>query len=209
MLLLTWSLPEAAWSFDRSVDTATLFRMIPGAGRTEQINDIPWGFYEDTENNDPAARYWITLGSKTLGQTSTSPDTQQPTEYFLDSAGALAKKTEAPQASYTIDNTAIRRWVRPAESCRVDLEFRRPDTSPDVGRSIWFADLPHGYHRREIVTNWAGKAHFVMGYGQRMRLDVDGWAQSLEFAAPRKRLIHISELIEHGSWVPRDMRSRM
>jgi hypothetical protein len=180
-LLLSWETPAELWDLRRSASSAQLSRLLPGTLPEQpwQVvgSGIAWGFYEDTNNDDPTATYRV-------------------------------RYTYGDSAPLTLEDCDIRRWRRPDDSCRVDFAFRRPDSAPWGGRRLKLFDMPGMGWIRDIWCDFEGKAHIVLLYGQRCRLEIEGEMNALEFVVPRRR--HIEDwmsLSTYGTLVRVDQRS--
>jgi len=181
-LLLSWETPAELYDTLRAVSRAAISRQTPMVTGDSPItvvnNQVSCGFYEDTGNNDPAMVYTI--------------DYLRP-----GNSGSVLK----------ICDDAIRRWVRPADTCRIDFEFRRPDSSPWHARRFKIFDIPGQGWVRDMWCDPNGKAHVVLSWGQRVRIEVEGMAQALELAVPHLQQVNFFDLNSYGTWLRVDERA--
>ena len=123
-----------------------------------------------------------------------------------------------PTASYTVTYTSsvstlricdvdIRRWVRPADTCRIDFTFVRPDSAPWSGRRLKLRDIPgHGWVR-DLWTGKHGRTAIVLTHGARIRLEIEGMMEALEFVVPHEHRVDWTVLPDFGTWVRVDARA--
>jgi hypothetical protein len=140
--------------------------------------DIPWGYYEDVETNDPDTKYTIIY----LGANN---------EHIA-----------------VLNDSDISRYNRPDGMCRVTFSFSRPDGSPDKCRMIEVSDevTGTGTFVRKLCTNNRGKAVFFAQSHSRLLFRLDGDSMALDVAIPDVRDITYEELVPLGSVVDVDPR---
>lgn len=179
-LLLSWETPPELYDTMQAAVVAELtrgFRGIDDVSYKTVTDKLPWGFYEDVGTSDVTARYTIQYTNQTGDK------------------------------SIVINDTSIRRWVRPANSCRIEFAFTRPDTAPWAGCRVKLMDMPSQHWVRDLWMNRDGTGHMILQYGAVARLEVEGLSMALEFAVPHKPTLYWRDLQDTGTWVRVDERS--
>lgn len=178
-LLLSWETPPELYDAKQSAYAVEICRKTPEPGAPSQTvgGGQQWGFYEDVGNTDPSYIYTIR---------------------YTDMDGAVRQ---------VINDTYIRRWRRPTNTCRIDFLYTRPDSAPWTGRRMKLCDLPLHHWVRDLWCDHHGKAHIVLEWGQHVRLEVEGFDRALEFAVPRLHTLEAGDLEAYGSWVRADARA--
>lgn len=177
-LLLSWENPTEL--FSRPQRAAVVSRWLGQMNPAIVTRDSPWGMCEDTENDDPLARYQVD---------------------YVNADGSPA---------FSVLDRDIRRQRDATTLCRITFELVRADGFPDAGREISASDDAGGsglYHRT-VATNQEGKAFMVFRPGVRLLFRLEGAPMALDVAIPSRPLVTWAELIELGSQVPTDMRGR-
>lgn len=177
-LVLSWENPTWTYGYEAPAFRTQVHRTLPGERTVSQTIDSnsTWGEFEDIEHGDPSAHYTVS---------------------YHDIDGA--KRGE-------VTNKEIRRWTRPQRTCRIDLCFVRPDSSPWAGRQAKLYDIPSESYIRDLYANTDGQLMGIVMWDWRMRLEVEGWDKALEFAVPQLRTAGLNDLIAHGTWVRKDPR---
>jgi hypothetical protein len=174
---LCWENP--AGLIDLNVRKVVIWRTPLDGSTSYPINqDACWGVAVDHENSDPSVMYEIE---------------------YLGPQGE--RKAYFP-------NYQIQRWVRPDKSCLITWQLTRQDGSPDANRIIEVSDRHvTGNFIRRLTANHAGRAQFVVVYGQRLTYFMEGDLYELDAVAPPLREVTNEELKKYGSQLIRDHRA--
>lgn len=152
-------------------------RVLRGEGGVPCGSDVPWGVFEDKETNDERGVYTV---------------------QYLDRGGAPVG---------TILNLDIRRYERPAKSCKITFDIRAADGAPAAGR--WFEmsdEMTGATMTRRMTLNSKGRGVFIAMYGARVLFRSEGAFKALDAVIPSYDTIDYKDLAMFGSWIDTDRR---
>lgn len=118
-------------------------------------------------------------------------------DYFRDNGTILT----------TVKNEGIRKWERPANTCKISFSYTNPNSTPWSLRKIKLLSVPTNSWVQDIYTGRDGKCDVVLQWGSVVRMEVEGEDNALEFVVPKLRSVNADELGKWGSFVRMDNRS--
>jgi hypothetical protein len=127
----------------------------------------------------------------------TSPGADYEVDYYRDNGTLLT----------TVKTEQIRKWERPAASCKVSFSYLNPNSTPWRLRKIKFLSIPTHTWVQDIFTGRDGKCEAVFAWGSVLRMEVEGEDKALEFGVPKLHYVDADELGKWGSFVRMDNRS--
>lgn len=136
--------------------------------------DVTWGIFEDKENNDPTLAYTVE---------------------YLDRYG---------QPVQTITDIAIKRYMRPQNTVRVDIHDILPDGSPN-SNGVYEVTAGTSFVRR-VLLNRYGRGMLILRWGEPVAIRNEGNMYAYELVAPRVQSITFEDLIATSTQIASDRR---
>jgi hypothetical protein len=126
-----------------------------------------------------------------------SPGKDYEVDYWRDNGTILT----------TVKTESIRKWNRPADTCKISFSYTNPNSTPWSVRRIKFLSVPTHTWVQDVYTGRDGKCEAIFQWGNVLRMEVEGEAKALEFVVPKLHGITVEDLGKYGSFVRMDMRS--
>lgn len=133
--------------------------------------DAPWGIFEDVESVDPCETYTL---------------------FYCD-----AHHNEIGR----VNDSDIRKFARPSNSCKLNFAFINADGSPGSNTKVRITNPRNTEFSRIVCANYSGLAEAFFIFGQRLLIEIAGLDHALDCIIPSIQETCWEDLIKNGSWV--------